>query len=147
MKDTMFEMGAELNDISEVMNLIETLRIDIIGSKPMSIIDKLGGEPMVQKLLTSFFEQIFKHETLSQFFKKQKIPKLCKGYSDFIMTTLGGNKTRYQGKTIKDLHWKFNISNIQFNEYKGFFTVNLKDHGVESGIVKEIESFWESLRP
>lgn len=47
MKDTMFEMGAELNDISEVMNLIETLRIDIIGSKPMSIIDKLGGEPMV----------------------------------------------------------------------------------------------------
>ena len=47
MKDTMFEMGADMNDISEVMNLIETLRTDIIGSNPLSIIDKLGGEPMV----------------------------------------------------------------------------------------------------
>ena len=43
----MFEMEAEVNDISEVMNLIETLRIDIIGFKPISIIDKLGGEPML----------------------------------------------------------------------------------------------------
>ena len=44
MNDTMFEMGAEHNDIIEVLNLMETLRTEIIGSKPLSIMDKLGGE-------------------------------------------------------------------------------------------------------
>ena len=54
----MFEMGAENNDIHEVMNLIETLRTEVIGNKPLSIIDKIGGEDMVRKITEHFFAKV-----------------------------------------------------------------------------------------
>lgn len=58
MNDTMFEMGAEHNDILEVMNLMETLRTEVIGSKPPSIMDKLGGETEVKRIVEKFFNKI-----------------------------------------------------------------------------------------
>ena len=90
----MFEMGAENNDISEVMNLIETLRTEIIGSKPLSLIDKLGGEAIIKKIVFDFYEAILDHNTLAHFFRKVKMDKMRNNFVDFLMTTLGGLKNR-----------------------------------------------------
>ncbi len=40
----MGELGAEPNDIKEVCNLIDSLRSEVIGNKPLTIVDKIGGE-------------------------------------------------------------------------------------------------------
>ena len=54
---------------------------------------------------------------------------------------------RYKGKSLKDAHWKLNLSNQQFNEFKEEFFKVLDDHKIDFELKKDIETFWDSLRP
>ena len=44
MKESLFEEKISDNESFELINLIETLRSEVVGNKPQTIIDRLGGE-------------------------------------------------------------------------------------------------------
>ena len=112
MHETMSEMGADINDQNEVLNLLETLRTEVIGSRPPSLMDKMGGDSILSKLVHAFFDKIEDHLTLASFFRKSNMGQVRKHFIDFLATVIGGMYNRYKGKSIKDIHWKLNISDV-----------------------------------
>ena len=69
---------------------METLRQEVIGNKPLSIIDKLGGEAILTRIVHVFFDKIEEHHILSPLFKKAEMGKIRKHFLDFLVNTLGG---------------------------------------------------------
>lgn len=50
------------------MNLIDTIKIEVIGGKPPSLFDKIGGEETLKKFNEIFFTKIMEEMKIRHYF-------------------------------------------------------------------------------
>ncbi len=82
-------MGADKNDVAEVMNLFETLRGEITGNRSLSVIDRIGGEQILTKIVHTFFDKVIENKVINHFFRRTDMNRLKKHFIDFMAATLG----------------------------------------------------------
>ncbi|KRX01853.1 Thioredoxin-like fold [Pseudocohnilembus persalinus] len=145
LQNTMIELGAEKNEATEVLNLLESLRTEVIGNKQPTCLDRMGGEKILAKLILKFFNQIEDHQTLASYFRKTNMASHREKFQQFISSAIGGNQV-YEGKGLKEAHWRLNLSNSQFNQFQEIWKATMENMKIERTIIKEMLQFWETLR-
>lgn len=54
------------------------------------MVDRVGGESELEKVVNKFIDKIEKHPTISPFFKKVNFKKHRKNMFDYLSSVLGG---------------------------------------------------------
>ncbi len=77
LKDCLLEFSQNKEAITEFMNLLDTLRVDIIGGKPPSLFEKMGGEDIVNIFVEGLFTNIMNERKIRHYFENVDL-KPCK---------------------------------------------------------------------
>lgn len=69
----------------------------------MSLYDDIGGKPYLQKVVKTFYDKVYAHPWLGQFFKNTPQQHIENQQVDFMIGALGGPRI-YSGRNPKDAH-------------------------------------------
>ena len=73
------------------MNLLDTIKIDVIGGKPPSLFEKVGGEEVMSGFCKKLFEQIMEEKRIRHYFINVDLPKVELHFKEFIFMATGGS--------------------------------------------------------
>ena len=72
------------------MNLIDTIKIDVIGGKPPSLFEKIGGEDTIAKFSEKLFENIMEEKRIRHYFINVDLKSVKKHFKEFLAMATGG---------------------------------------------------------
>jgi truncated hemoglobin YjbI len=80
----------------------------------LSLYDKVGGRPVLEKLVKRFYDKVFAHPWLGLYFKNVKQTTIELQQVEFMIGALGGPRI-YMGKIPGDAHPHMMITNELFD--------------------------------
>jgi len=91
LKNTLLENGSSKESVAEFMNLLDTIKIDVIGGKPPSLFEKIGGSDALKQFNEKLFINIMEEKRIRHYFINVNLNK-CKGhFLEFITMAMGGH--------------------------------------------------------
>ena len=113
----------------------------LFGSKPESkgstLYDLLGGRRTLEKVHKIFYDKLYVHPWLGQFFKHVEQTMIENQQTDFMIQAMGG-PDQYLGAYPIPAHKHMNISNELFDLRHGI----LKDSILEAGVSPDLAERW-----
>lgn len=105
-----------------------------------SLYDSIGGKPTIEKVHKVFYDKIYKHPWIGQFFKNVPQKVIEQQQTDFMSDLMGG-PSNYCGKLPVPAHKHMYIDEELFQVRSDI----LKESLVECGISKECIEAWLKL--
>lgn len=69
-----------------------------------SLIEDLGGRPLLEKIMKEFYNKIYDHPWIGLYFKHVEQEVIEKQQVDFMIGALGGDKSLYSGRLPVQAH-------------------------------------------
>lgn len=111
-----------------------------------SLFDLLGGRPTLERVHKSFYDKLYAHPWLKQFFVDVEQKILEDQQTDFMTSNMGGGKI-FSGSLPEKAHKHMYITNDLFNLRQSI----LKECLIENGIPRDLAERWlkidEAFRP
>ena len=107
--------------------------------------DKLGGEDTVAKVVDSFYVKVLADERVKHYFEHTDMAKQRRHQTNFICFALGGPKN-YTGRTMRAVHAKMNLQDLQFDTIVELLAKTLAEFGVGQEDIALIAGKIEPLR-
>lgn len=82
-------------------------------SNSNTLYEQIGGRPYLQKIARNFYEKVYSHPWLAQFFKNTQRETIERQQVDFMTGALGGPRV-YQGRMPNDAHTHIRITTELF---------------------------------
>ncbi len=111
-----------------------------------SLFARLGGAPTLQKVHRIFYDKVYAHPWLKQYFTDKPQEILEKQQTAFMTQVFGGPQI-YAGKTPKFAHQHMLISDDLFNLRNQMLEESLIEAGIEAGLRQEWLNFDATFRP
>ncbi|EGR31380.1 protozoan cyanobacterial globin family protein, putative [Ichthyophthirius multifiliis] len=145
LKDSLLEFCQNKEAITEFLNLLDTLRVDIIGGKPPSLFEKMGGEDAINAFAEGLFTNIMNERRIRHYFENVDLKPCKQHFKEFLYMTLGG-PSKYSGENVRELHEQMDISTKDFNVFKELVEKTVPCIGIEKQNQIELIQFFESMR-
>jgi hemoglobin len=111
-----------------------------------TLYEKLGGEPVLRRVIDAFVDRLFADRMIGFFFRsadRQRIKEM-----EFQWTArLLGAEVAYQGKPLEEAHAKHPIMGGQFQRRQQILKETLQQHRIPEEIQRAWLSHNEMLRP
>ena len=91
------------------------------------IIEKIGGSQVIREIIDDFYNQVFAHPILSQFFIDVSHDHQVRQFTDFMVGLLGGEK-KFSGRLPDSAHTHLMISKEHFKIRQEILEKTLKKH-------------------
>lgn len=98
-----------------------------------SLYEAVGGLPVLQKVHKIFYDKVYAHEWLWQFFAGHDQKAIEDRQTSFIADKMGG-PAPYRGKELKLVHEAMYINNELFEIRKALLDASLQEAGVEEAL-------------
>jgi hemoglobin len=93
--------------------------------KPLTLFDRVGGEPGVKNLVRAFYDRVLKDSELAPFFEDASIDRLYRMQYEFFAAALGGPVT-YSGLSVHKAHFGLGIEKTHFCRFVNHLIDTLK---------------------
>jgi len=80
----------------------------------MAFIDEIGGKELIERINKVFYDKVYEHQYLRQFFLEIPQEIIESQQTDFIVQSFGGPK-KYMGREPKDAHLNMYITEQAFD--------------------------------
>ena len=111
-----------------------------------SIYEKMGGKDVLMKFVERLDEISVKDAVLAKFFEKIDKKKLDEHQFQYFSNMLGGPKTNYEGKSVRQAHEQLPLSDEHFKIYMERTREALKEVGVDNNVVEETVKLFQTKR-
>lgn len=101
-----------------------------------TLFDRLGGYDAMHRVHKSFYNKLFAHPWLKQFFVEHPQEIFEKQQTDFMAGLMGGPKV-YAGKTPKMAHQNILITDEMFETRNSILSQSIKETGIADDIREE----------
>ncbi|MCX6129308.1 MAG: group 1 truncated hemoglobin [Proteobacteria bacterium] len=116
-----------MNDYMKDHNLLETLTKD--ASEGRSLFERLKGRATLDTVHKIFYDKIYAHPWLKQFFSSIEQKHIEAQQSDFIAQLIGGPK-KFSGRMPKDAHMHIMINEEIFAVRHELLAESLSEAGI-----------------
>jgi hemoglobin len=110
-----------------------------------TLIEALGGEAAIEKVVKSFYDKILRDEELYEFFKEIKIEEKNCLQKYFLISILGGPDV-YNGKDMIKAHENLKLEDVHFELIKKHLINSLNDVIVDHSLIPCVMERIEPLR-
>ncbi|EGR28554.1 protozoan cyanobacterial globin family protein, putative [Ichthyophthirius multifiliis] len=132
--------------ILEFINLLETIKIEVMGGKSPSLFEKMGGEEQLNIFTETFFTRVMAEKKIKHYFINVDLKKLKIHFKEFLGMGMGGHGKKYNGENVRDFHQKMDFSNKDFDNFKELIVLTVQDLNYKPEIQSDIINFFESMR-
>ncbi len=108
-----------------------------MGSVNKKLYDLIGGRPTLNRVHKIFYDKVYAHPWMKQYFKHKSQEILEKQQSDFMSSIMGGPRI-YAGRTPKLAHQHMNVSEELFELRRIMLSNSIR----EAGISDELRDQW-----
>lgn len=125
---------------------------NVIKQKVMEVetLGKLWGlfsSEVFGHVMSDFEEKVKKVPQLAKYFQNHDIGKVFQGKWDFFKRNIGKSDINMHNRyLLETIHKKMNISNDDFDVFKGFFAISMRDRMIEEGLIADFLIFLEHFR-
>ncbi len=98
-----------------------------------TLYEEVGGLPVLQKVHKIFYDKVYAHEWLGQFFAGHEQKAIEDRQTSFIAEKMGGPDP-YPGKELKMVHEAMYINNELFEIRKALLAASLQEAGVDEAL-------------
>lgn len=102
-----------------------------------TLFDRVGGRPVLQRVHKVFYDKIYAHPWLKQFFADIDQKTIEDQQTDFMVSNMGGGKI-YSGALPKNAHRHMFVSHELFDLRQ----VILQESLLESGVPEDLAERW-----
>ena len=102
-----------------------------------SLYDRVGGEAVIEQLVTAFYERVLGDPELAPFFRGTKMDKLRSMQREFFAAALGGPMT-YSGKPLSHVHDGRGITTRHLTRFVDHLLETLRESNLDQRDVDEI---------
>ena len=102
-----------------------------------TLFDRVGGRPVLQRVHKVFYDKIYAHPWLKQFFADIDQKTIEDQQTDFMISNMGGGKI-YSGALPKNAHRHMFVSHELFDLRQ----VLLRESLLESGVPEDLAERW-----
>ena len=110
-----------------------------------SLFEKLGGEPVLRRLIDRFVDRVFDDMMIGFFFRNASRERVKEKEYEFAARHLGAG-TPYTGRPFKEAHAAHPIMGGQFNRRLQILRETLEEMGVSEEIRDHFVTHTEALR-
>lgn len=100
-------------------------------------LDQVGGRPMLERVHKLFYDRLYEHPWLGEFFLQINQQLIENQQTDFMVSNMGGNKI-YVGGLPKGVHQRMNISEELFD----LRATILRECILECGVTEDLADKW-----
>lgn len=111
----------------------------------LTLFDRLGGRPILERVHKVFYDKIYEHPWLKQYFTDVEQKTIEDQQTDFMVSNMGGGKI-YSGALPKNAHRHMFVSNELFDLRKILLQESLAECGVEEGLAQRWLRIDEAFR-
>jgi hemoglobin len=102
-----------------------------------SLYERVGGQPVIATLITSFYKKVFTDPILGPFFTHTSLEKLTQMQEQFFSIALGGPEPENE-ISLQKAHQGRNIEERHLNRFIEHLMSTLQEVGVEETEAQEI---------
>jgi hemoglobin len=102
-----------------------------------TLLDKLGGLEVIQKVVDEFYVRVLADETVNHFFDKTDMEKQRRHQAAFISYALDESRA-YTGKSMQKAHEGMNLQPEHFNAIAKHLTETLQHFGVDQSDIGQV---------
>ena len=102
-----------------------------------SLYGRVGGEAVIEQLVTAFYERVLGDPELAPFFRGTKMDKLRSMQREFFAAALGGPMT-YSGKPLSHVHDGRGITTRHLTRFVDHLLETLRESNLDQRDVDEI---------
>ena len=119
---------------------------NVIESKALEKLWSLFSSPVFSYVILDFQQKVQKVPQLSKYFQNVDITKIFQGKLDFFVRNIGKRDMSMHNRVLlENIHKKMNISSDDFNVFKGFFSIVMREHRVEEDLIADFLIFLENF--
>jgi len=98
-------------------------------------------------VLLDFEQKVLKIPQLAKYFQNTDISKIFKGKLEFFTRNIGKRDMSLNNKVfLKNIHKKMKIPADDFNVFKGFISIVMREHMIEEDLIADFLIFIENFR-
>ena len=107
----------------------------------------LFSSPVFSYVILDFEQKVQKVPQLAKYFQNIDISKVFQGKSEFFKGNIGKRDMTMRNQVLLEtIHKKMNISDDDFDVFKGFFSIVMREHNIEEDLISEFLNFVENFR-
>jgi len=113
--------------------------------KPLSIYEKIGGEPAVDAAVGIFYKKVLADDRISHFFDSVDMAGQLQKQKSFLTMVFGGPH-EYTGKDMREAHKGMNLTDEHFGAVAENLIGTLEELNVPKDIIDEIVNIALSVK-
>ncbi|MFT7486668.1 MAG: hemoglobin [Candidatus Paceibacteria bacterium] len=113
------------------MSVADKLRELRPGAVPNSLFDRVGGRAALDRVHKTFYDKVYEHDWMKQFFEGVDQETIETHQSDFMCTNMGGGKI-FCGREPKTAHIHIEVSEELFDLRHEMLKESLQECGVSA---------------
>ncbi len=111
----------------------------------LTLFDRLGGRPVLERVHKVFYDKIYEHPWLKQYFADIEQKTIEDQQTDFMISNMGGGKI-YSGALPKNAHKHMFVDNQLFDLRKKLLRESLQECGVAEDMAERWLRIDEAFR-
>jgi len=109
-----------------------------------TLFELYGGFATFSAVVNSFYQKVLDSDELAPYFDNVNMERLMSHQTNFIATALGG-PDNYEGRDLKQVHARYNITVPHFQEVGELLSESLEEAGVKDEDVATIMNLISGL--
>ena len=120
---------------------------ETIEKNPLENLWDFLSKPKFAVIILDFEHKLLKVPQLAKFFKDSEIKRVFEGKLSFFKGNIGKNDNLLNNQVyLNSIHSKMMITDDDFNVFKGFFSIVLREHEIEEKTIGDFLNFLETYR-
>lgn len=120
---------------------------EISKDLPLESVSHFLNQPNFAYMVLDFEQKVTKVPQLAKYFENVDKKQIFQGKMEFFKKNYGlMHKKNSAAIFLEMIHKKMHLTHDDFNTFKGFFSIVLREHGVDEEIIADFLNFLESFR-
>jgi hemoglobin len=102
----------------------------------MTLFDEIGGVETLKRVNKVFYDKVYAHPWLGQYFKQMPQEDIEKQQTDFIAQSIGG-PDRYRGKSVINAHAHMFITEELFQTRESLLQAAFQEAGAPAALIEK----------
>jgi hemoglobin len=117
----------------------------IFGKKQTSIVDKIGGEAAIDRIVGRFYDKVLNDRRIAHHFLNANIPRVRRMQTKFLTFAFGG-AAEFDGKSLKLAHAHLDLRDCDFDAVMENLCAVMTELGLKRAVIREAMDVVESRR-